>query len=65
MVGLSDLDRHYHPLGVAITSGETTKDYEFLFRSLKVIVVRSHRLRRPTRPPARPARRTTPTALTR
>lgn len=36
VVGVSDLDKHFHLSGLAICYGETTDDYRFLFESLKI-----------------------------
>ena len=35
IVGTTDKDRHFHPFGLSITSNETSKDFEFIFSSLK------------------------------
>lgn len=35
-MGISDADKHFHLSGLAITSGETTADYKFLFDSLQL-----------------------------
>ncbi|OXA54574.1 hypothetical protein Fcan01_11709 [Folsomia candida] len=34
VIGVSDKDRHFHPLGISVTASETTRDFEFLFRSM-------------------------------
>lgn len=36
VVGVSDYAKHFHLSGLAICSSESTADYEFLFRSLKM-----------------------------
>lgn len=35
IIGTADLHRKFHPFGVAVSTNETTLDYEFLFKSLK------------------------------
>ncbi|OAF64323.1 hypothetical protein A3Q56_07956, partial [Intoshia linei] len=34
--GTSDMNRRFHPVGLAVTTKEKTKDYEFLFKSIKL-----------------------------
>jgi len=34
--GYSDKDRQFFPNGLAVTTAETTEDFEFIFKSLKV-----------------------------
>lgn len=36
MIGTTDMNRKYHHMGVAVTRGETSSDYEFLFSSIKI-----------------------------
>jgi len=33
--GTSDKDRHFHPLGICVSSNEAKEDFEFIFRTLK------------------------------
>ena len=40
IVGISDLDRHFHPCGIAVCSNEKTSDFEFIFNSLKAGVAK-------------------------
>lgn len=39
-VGTTDMYRKYHPFGIAVCTHETTKDFEFLFSSLKTAVAK-------------------------
>lgn len=34
LVGTTDQDRHFHPIGIGVTSGETAEDYAFIFRGI-------------------------------
>lgn len=34
VVGTTDRDRHFHPIGLGLTSGETADDYAFVFRGI-------------------------------
>ena len=38
MIGSTDCMRHYHPFGLALTTGETKDDYTFLCRSLQLSI---------------------------
>lgn len=35
VVGISDKDKQFHPIAMAVTSGETSNDYEFVFEGIK------------------------------
>ena len=35
IIGTSDLDRHFHPLGMSVCSNETIEDFRFVFRGLQ------------------------------
>jgi len=35
MIGTSDKDRHFHPYGIAVCSGETSEDFASVFQLLK------------------------------
>ncbi|OAF65710.1 hypothetical protein A3Q56_06535 [Intoshia linei] len=36
VAGTSDMNRRFHPVGLAVTTEEKTEDYEFLFKSIKL-----------------------------
>jgi hypothetical protein len=37
IVGTTDLDRHFHPFGIAVCSNEKTQDFLFVFRALQEV----------------------------
>lgn len=39
-IGTSDMNRKFHPFGIAVCTHETTKDFEFIFKSLKEVVAK-------------------------
>lgn len=38
LVGITDMNRSFHPCGIAITCSEKSEDYAFLFKSWKISV---------------------------
>lgn len=38
LVGTTDSDRHFHPLGISVCSNEQKEDFAFIFRSMKTSV---------------------------
>ena len=38
MVGTTDFNKHYHPIGIMISKTETQEDFAFMFKSIKQLV---------------------------
>jgi hypothetical protein len=38
IVGTTDLNKAFHPFGLAICSNEKTKDFEFIFNSIQIVM---------------------------
>jgi hypothetical protein len=36
IIGISDMDKVFHPLGIALCKDEKSKDFEFIFNGLKI-----------------------------